>query len=267
MGDGAISISGGVDSGSVSGTVGDSVSSPVQTSSSFGDLFNLPIVVKNPKKKKDNLLRTIHIGHPIKKRKSNRRRKKKESLSRLEEFTLDQIRGQVSPIIQRTFGDRRKLIPANKGSLISDFDVNEGIAYFLIEPTYTRKVKSVDPSNGDFKNDNSYVCEVQFTNWKDFTPSWDTVDLPKFREIVKSSDLKISCTCPHWWWGGLAYMWTELDVARYPCTIPAPYWEPKHMPGVPSLCKHLKEVLGRVQSQSNYVLSEIKKKVRIIKNK
>jgi len=267
MGDGAISSvsinSMGSGEGSVSGTIPNS---PVQTSSSFGDLFNLPIVVRNPKKKKDNLLKTIHIGHPIKKRKSNRR-KKKENISKLEEFTLDQIRGQVSPIIQRTFGDRRKLIPANKGSLISDFDIDDGIAYFLIEPTYSKKVSSIDPTNGDFRKDNSYVCEIQFTNWKEFTPSWDSIDLPKFREIVKKSDLKISCTCPHWWWGGLAYMWTELDVARYPCTIPAPHWEPKHMPGVPSLCKHLKEVLGRIQSQSNFVLSEIKKKVRITKNK
>ena len=271
MGDGAISISSGVDSGSVSGTV---EGSPVQTSSSFGDLFNLPIVVKNPQKKKDNLLKTIHIGHPIKKRKSNRR-KKKESISKLEEYSLDLIKRKVSGIIKRTSGERRKRISPSKGSIVADFDTKEGIAYFLIQPTYSDKVPSVNPKNGDFTkdsdgkviaNDNSYVVEVQFQNWNEFIPSWDTINSVKLRDMIEYADVKLSCTCPHWWWGGLAYWWTELDVALYPSTIIPKKWDKLHKP-VPTVCKHIKEVLDNMKTKESSILSQIRKKVKIQKNK
>lgn len=274
MGDGAISISSIGDTGS--DTVEDSVSSPVQTSSSFGDLFNLPIVVKNPKNKKDNVIKTIHIGHPIKLRKSNRRKKvKQESISKLEEYSIDLIKRKVSGIIKRTSNERRKKITPSKGSIVADFDLNDGIAYFLIQPTYSDKVASVNAENGDFvkdsegkviANDNSYVVELQFTNWQDYVSDWSKINTVNFKDMTTYADVKFSCTCPHWWWGGLAYWWTELDVARYPSTIIPRKWDKLHKP-VPTVCKHIKEVLDNINTKSNSIVSQIRRKVRITKNK
>jgi hypothetical protein len=274
MGDGAISISSIGDTGSE--TVEDSVSSPVQTSSSFGDLFNLPIVVKNPKNKKDNVIKTIHIGHPIKLRKSNRRKKvKQESISKLEEYSIDLIKRKVSGIIKRTSNERRKKITPSKGSIVADFDLNDGIAYFLIQPTYSDKVASVNAENGDFvkdsegkviANDNSYVVELQFTNWQEYVSDWSKINTVNFKDMTTYADVKFSCTCPHWWWGGLAYWWTELDVARYPSTIIPRKWDKLHKP-VPTVCKHIKEVLDNINTKSNSIVSQIRRKVRITKNK
>jgi hypothetical protein len=276
MGDGGISAgamsSMGGGEGSVSGTVANT---PVQTSSSFTDLFNLPIVVKNPKKKKDNLLKTIHIGSPIRLRKTNRRKNKKESITKFEEYSIDLIKRKVSGIIKRTSDERRKKITPSKGSIVADFDTNDGIVYFLIQPTYSDKVPSVNPQNGDFvkdsqgrviANDNSYVVELQFVNWKEYIDDWAKINSVKFRDMIEYADVKFSCTCPHWWWGGLAYWWTELDVARYPSTILPRRWDKLHKP-VPTVCKHIKEVLDNIKTKSNPIISEIRKKVRITKKK
>lgn len=269
-----VSTNGGASAeGSVSGTI---EGSPVQTSSSFGDLFNLPIVVKNPQKKKDNVLKTIHIGHPIKLRKTTRRKKaKRESISKLEEYSIDLIKRKVSGIIKRTSGERRQLLTPNKGSIVADFDLNDGIAYFLIQPTYSDKVPSVNPQNGDFvkdsqgrviANDNSYVVELQFVNWRDYISDWSKINTVKFKDITTYADVKFSCTCPHWWWGGLAYWWTELNVSRYPSTIIPRRWDKLHKP-VPTVCKHIKEILDNINTKSSSIVSQIRRKVRITKNK
>jgi hypothetical protein len=276
MGDGGISAGSisslGSGEGSVSGTLPNS---PVQTSSSFTDLFNLPIVVKNPKKKKDNLLKTIHIGSPIRLRKSNRRKKKTESITKFEEYSIDLIKRKVSGIIKRTSDERRKRVTPSNGSIVADFDTNDGTAYFLIQPTYSDKVPSVNPKNGDFvkdskgkviANDNSYVVELQFVNWRDYIDDWSKINTVKFKDITTYADVKFSCTCPHWWWGGLAYWWTELDVSRYPSTIIPQRWDKLHKP-VPTVCKHIKEILDNINTKSNSIVSQIRRKVRITKNK
>lgn len=158
------------------------------------------------------------------------------------EFTLGEWKDQLSPVIQRTYGERKRL-KKNKGSKIVLFDMRDETAYYRVEPTHSEKVKIANQS-GELRDGSYYIASIKFLDLKKWMKKNTRIGLKEWKEIMSVCDVQFHCTCPAFHWTGSRFQLTEVGAAIYPTAIPDTEWRKKHgESGVPTLCKHLNEVV------------------------
>lgn len=179
------------------------------------------------------------------------------------EFTVAEIVNQLSPVIKRTYGDRkRKKGAGGRASQLADFDVKTGTAKFLVEPTNSFSTKVAD-LNGNLRAASAYEADIQFVDFDKWVDDWKTITLDEWKDILTVADVRLHCNCGSFHWTGIRYQWSELDSAIHPINIPDPHWRKIHTDsGVPTLCKHLEEVIKKIRRYPAQIRNEIIKKAK-----
>lgn len=187
--------------------------------------------------------------------------KLKPYISLYKEFTINDIKGQLSPIIKNTYSKRKKIKGSRgRASQFIEFDTKKGIAKFLVEPTNKSATQVVD-LNGNLRPDTVYETSIEFVDYDKWVDDPKNLTLDEWKQILTVADVKIHCNCGSFHWTGLRYQWSELDSAIYPLHIADPVWRKRHTEGgVPSLCKHLEEVILKIRRYPMQIYNDIKKK-------
>lgn len=171
-------------------------------------------------------------------------------LIRLKELTIaDWSRSSaIMPIIKRTSAKRKEL--AGEEKVLSKF---LGVSGKPNSPIINFLTKSTDKTQ-------IYRTRIQLIDLKKWRKGKYLYNLTgdEFKEILQVCDIKLSCECEFWHWGGLKYMATELDSAIDTTDIPNPVWRQKKGYSEPSLCKHLKGVIRLIKPNSGRILKAIK---------
>lgn len=147
----------------------------------------------------------------------------------INEFTYKQLIGKEAETPGIT--QRMKTQLTRYGTKFVKFFSSDGIFIFSTRSAYYDENHTV------------YIEKIQFANWKDIVKNADKVEnLAKYAtDIMRSEDIRISCSCPSFLYHGFAYITTSLD---------AKYGDPEHRaPDIRnparkgSVCKHLSMVL------------------------
>lgn len=177
------------------------------------------------------------------------------------EFTLPEWTDKLGIPTKKSYLIRKQKKGNIERSLqFIDFDIDTGIAYFLVEPTHNFSTKSVD-DRGVFRSDNSYEVQIEFLEWKDWVDDWKKMTLDEWRQLLRAADVKFHCTCPSFFYQGIRYTLTQVDSAIKPLNIPDPIWGPimgKNLK--PYTCKHLQSVIKKTMRYPQQVYNLIKRK-------
>lgn len=171
-------------------------------------------------------------------------------LQSLKELTLTDWSkpAAIMPIIKRTSAARKQI--AGNEKILSKLI---GISGKANSPIINFKTKSTDKR----KIYRTKIQLMDLNKWREGKYLYN-MSTSEFKEILGVCDIKFSCECEFFHWGGLAYMATELDSAIYPVDIPNPVWRTRTGYSEPSLCKHLKGVLRLVKPNSSRILRALK---------
>lgn len=178
----------------------------------------------------------------------------------LKEFTIHDFRNQMSSIIKRTYKTRRSLQTMHTASVVADYDFDKGILYFIVEPTPKETETVSSDLKGNLSKDSAYTTAVQFMEIHKWVDDWSTLKLPEFRQILDVVDVKFSCNCAFFHFGGVRYQLTQLDSAINPLSIPDPVWHARNENKV-TLCKHCLEVTRKLKFEAPSILNQIRKRL------
>jgi hypothetical protein len=188
----------------------------------------------------------------------------RERKQKLEEFTAKHWLSQGSLVTGPSYKIRRSKIPMSSGAVVTDFFPATGTIQFLVRPTFSNNVKSVD-MHGNFKNDTAYEANIRLEDWGTLLKSdeWKTVSLENFRALIQLSNLKFSCTCPSYHWTGISYNLDIADSSINPQKIPDPIWRNRHgVYKLPTLCKHLQEIVNSLIFRTPEILNQLRQKIK-----
>lgn len=179
------------------------------------------------------------------------------------EFTIYDWKNKLTSITKKTYADRKKLRGVlEKGIQFIEFDKAHSMAKFLVEPTFDFEAKEAGLA-GELRNTNSYEVDLEFVDYDKWIDNWETASLEDFQDMVKVCDVKLHCTCPFWYWGGLRYQATEYDSSIYPLHIPDRHWHQKNEPGLPGICKHQQGVIVKFLRFPEQIFRDIQIKMGI----
>jgi hypothetical protein len=187
--------------------------------------------------------------------------------TKLQEFTIDDFRGQMSSFTKRFRKERDRIrgvesrvaIVANVKKKGDDLTI-----YFLTLPTHTDRsnevpdVKSYPPS---FKSTSAYTIVIlvkDFFKWK--TKPISEMKVSDLKEIFKVADVKFHNTSPAFFLQGYAYNLTQIDSSIKKVTTPAKVWGPRTSNSI--IDKHIGGILSGFDRFLPEILKQLKMKVK-----
>jgi len=177
-----------------------------------------------------------------------------------EDITLSDVKGHsaISNFTKPFMLDRRRIKGAgNRSAKLVDMKVNKKEDYldfyFLSEGTYSFDVKVTQEPSMELKKDNVYDQRIRildFFKLLETKPNYSQKEVTKqdIKEVLKTANCKLWCSCPSQIWQGLNYYLTQLDGSIIPTYI-APTnvknkngkiigWKSRHK-SQGMICKHL----------------------------
>lgn len=179
---------------------------------------------------------------------------------KLEELTvLDFKSGALDDFRMQFRRDRTGItgVETQSAKMLSAVKKNKGkdvLFTWKTIPTYKPAQKTKPKSGFALTNAQSYQMQVLFIDFYEYmekvfeTNTTEGLKLSQFREIANAVDVKLSCLCPAWHFGGYNYELTQFNASLYPTNIPNPDWtqrlkdwasESGQSGTMGLLCKHL----------------------------
>lgn len=153
------------------------------------------------------------------------------------EVSLVELRNRISPLTQKFKDQRVEMLGAEKQLM--------RIKNITHTPKYTRVRFSVPSTE---KKSKKYSVMIQVEN----------VRPERFIEDMRNNNCKVSCTCRSFIWQGMAKTLTDIDASLIKVDIPDPVWGARHGTE-PRVCKHLKGVLGAMNTFYPLIFDEVYK--------
>lgn len=149
----------------------------------------------------------------------------------------------------------------------ADLDEN-GVARCIFSVVATKDGEAkqeLTGNNGELKDNtnNEYVVEIHFCDFWDIIEDVGLSTPDDFTQkdvkalIELSEDVKVSCSCPGFWWQGTSYYLTQDEASLNPCNIQPKHWN-KYRPNV-KVCKHLEGTLKNIKFFSNQIAMSMKR--------
>lgn len=192
------------------------------------------------------------------------------------ERTLSELNSDKHPQTSKYLGLRKK--EGKQGSIFADvrIDGKHVIFQYIVQPTYEGDAEHPSPeevsTNGQkWSGTNGYTVEIKFTDWwRYFLPKEINSGNPLLADVqdmIKTSDVKVHCSCPAFHWLGIKYELTKDDEsALNPTNIANPVWKARNdknygVKSSPEVCKHLAEVIPTVGFNAPKILKDFKGRI------
>ncbi len=157
------------------------------------------------------------------------------------EISIVDLRKLISPLTKKYKDIRTDLLGSEKQLM--------RIQNVTYSPKFT-KVRFTVPSTE--KKSKKYSVNVQVA---DVRPE-------RFMEDMRNNNCKVSCSCKSFVWQGMAYTLTKLEASLIEVDIPDEVWGKRHGNESPRVCKHLKGVLGSMNTFYPIIYGELEKKMK-----
>jgi len=179
------------------------------------------------------------------------------------EFTTNEWTDQLGKTPKKTYGIRKqKKGRMDSGVEFSGFNVHTGIISFRVETTDDAPSMEMDHRGKPAGDTSHYTVEIKLDQFKDWASEreWAKMSVKEFKEILDVIDVKVWCSCPFFFLGGIAYQLSQMDSAIYPVVTPDARWS-RYTAPQPSIEKHVNAVLVKMRRYPEKILAAIRSSV------
>ena len=182
------------------------------------------------------------------------------------EFTVSDFKANTSSRSKKALKDRKKSGKSGFTLTAANWKKDNILLKFDVVPTDKSSVKIMGKS-GNFSKGKKYKVEIQFVdvekvigNKEDFLKSKDKEK--KIKKLIKKGDVKVWSNDLSFYWQGHAEQAGKFDYNIYPFpkngVVGDDIWIDRHDNSVPSVTKHILEVLTGLSKISPDIAKELK---------